>query len=688
MLQLEEGAELRVSSSLDRVDELGRITREAALSVGLPDTPHNRRVLAKSHPSVLSGTLRDNLRYAVRVYQHGAYEPMTTLQLLSYEPRKGYEAEPLAEDWQDGLTSLRLTDLQLTAFPWTQPAIEAAWQAPRGSMDVLPALAHWGSWQGDGTVTLRDLRLLVSARHLLSQMFAAIGWSFTCPHLEVGNGRAWYLYLLGSRWHFYPGKETPHYSRVSLPAGVTTDDFYLDVLPWNVEQNVGQAFKPSGFGHQAWHYTLNRTDLRSLYVDVEIQVDALVDSPPLGYSTTFEVWIFQAGAANYPVKVYKQHILPVYGQPGGGQQRIQRTLNATIVVEFPTNISTAVEEYATPFSVAFQYNGAGLNPTVEGLSPTITFESVTVQWRPDPPYYQPGDVVDVAAGMDPETPAMDVLTGIAQLINGKFVTDLAAKTVRLDVPFSYRTVNEPIVQVPGFYVRNGAPIDLRPQVVEDSLRWTDPSRLSPRYAQYGYSRKADDAVTDADLARWGQTVDTGFGDEGQPADHKQKFFAPTANVQVPGEFVGGSGINVPAIWEGEGAERATEVEPRILNFYGMISGGGETVYRLEGQARTAQPFMSLASLPLNAETLQLESLAFAGSATDLYALHYAQEVIDRGRPVQLLVWGGDRIFDNIDFTRPVLVTFGDSAVEMQPVKKMDHSRGTDLPFILEGWLLK
>ena len=672
-LDLLPGAALRLSKAVDRVDELGRITQEAALALRLPPTARNLRLLAAADLNVLRG---QSFTVPVVVRQAGqAQNGITALALVGFTETDGYEADPYGDDWQEGLEGVTLAELDLGTFRWDLPTVEAAWDALRGEADVLPALADFGAWYSEdgGTVVLEDLRLLVSVRAALRAAFAAVGWGLECPHLEFGDGRFWYAYLSGERWSMYPSKRTDRFVDLEV-SNVTLEVSVAPRIPWEVVANPGGNYKIGALGDGIVVYDLDSLHETEARVQQELTFTVRVNAAPTGGAAAdaepyVRVWFtrldYPAGGAFTAGTQYSTVLERVYPVPFGSGER---------------TISDSITHYNVSNSAGSRHyvfiNYVGLP---EEGDPTVHIDTARLTYRPDPSHYGRGDAIEVGATLSAEITALELVTAVAHLCNAKFTTDLARRTVVMDVPYPYRRTNAPEVTVPGFYQPGAAPLDLRRQTVPGSVTWKRAGEEGARFVEYDLAGDHDAAVTDTDRARWRRRVDRGTGDRSRTDRRENPLFEPTAARSVKAADIGGDGLALPALLSDtiDG-----NPGPRILVYYGLGVGS----YRLEGQARSRYPVLGFAASPLEATGLVIEPLTFAGYAADLYQRFYAREATTRdGLTVEVLLLGGDVTYDALTFRRPILIgTALQGDIEVWPGAVRDHERGSDAPLLLEG----
>jgi hypothetical protein len=712
VLDLDDGAELRVSKALDRVDEVGQITQEAALSLSLPPTPHNRRLLSAADANVTGSTTS---AFPVLVACKGQWLDITEIDLVDFSERDGYEAEPYAEDWQEGLDAMALSAIDVGSIEWTYPAVSAAWAAPIGQRTVLPFLADFGGeWYRQGVdgqdgVDLRDLRIVVSVYHVLRLALQRLDWNFVSPHLLNGDGRHWHCYLSGERWHTYPEKYTPWIVELWMVGR----SFTIEGLTLRTDESArwGDITYQTTSGRDRRDVTLgpfyryryggNHRPNEFPYMQVEFDYDVSVANPAPGGARALRFWVAvhrEGGRDLRRGELLAEHRITVVHIPGRLEQRIQGT--ATLEVEPPTTLAPAEGEADPEKEVGYSINVVDDPAGAASAAPnrdrkSVYAHSLDVVFRPDPEYFSPGD--RVRPRLTDEVSALELLQGIAHLCNAKVTTHLASRTVTLDVPFAYESQVGPdqFIDVPGFYRRTGQPLDMRQRTVPGSFRWrSDRQGTADRYLLYDYVSDNDEAVSEDQRRQWQRRVDTGARGS-EERDRRNPLFEPTAIGRTRRLDTGGVGIDVPRIWTGEGdAERSRAVEPRVLNYWGRVAGPQADAWNFEGAGEPDYPYFSMAAAgaPYAAD----QTFAAPGPLVwrghpgrDLYSRHYAGEVLDwEARSVEVQLLGGDQTYDAIDFRTPLLIATQEGDLLIQPTAVRDHARGSATPLQVEGYVIR
>lgn len=667
------GMELRTTKVMDRVGELGRITQEAALSVGLPGTVRNRAIMEHFDPDSLE---EETTNMSVEIRQRGELQSLTQAEVSAFAPREGYETEFYGDDWLQDIDTLKNQDLELGDFPWTRAAILSAWgdglPAGRPTPFVLPGLCEYGGWYGDGEVSLRDLRLWFNIGQLLKEIFCAVGWTFVCPHLDQGDGRYWYGYLSGLRWHRYRGKKAEQFVELSA-SGIDRNGDPFEALPWVVVQDDENRWGPVGNSVEPIYTYFHDSAISDVaLLSIEIQANVTLPVGPNNETARFYVEIVEttnAGVAE-GVTVFRSNY------QGGVLGPVTLEINEEFYFERELTEGTDVRGY----EVFFYYSDTTV-PVPYRLN------SSSVIFRPDPRHYIEGEQVTIADLLDPEITGKDLLEAVAHLVNGKLVTDQGRKEVTMHVPFSYERVTDSL-KIEGFFKRELGPLDFRDSTVPDSVAWSTGGQSRSRFRVYDFNDGEDAYVELRGRQRFKRRVDRGENNNEQ-TESENPLFEPTLNRFVQAADVGGTGANMPMLWVDDMGNISHEIAARIAVWYGEI-GQGNNSFLLDGLARFDIPFLSmLPDFPL-ADGSEAENLTFTGYANDLYNRHYRREDQQegKGKSITVLLTGGDETYDAIDFRRTLLIDAGNATWEVQPTAVRDHPRGSDVAVLVEARIVK
>lgn len=662
--------DIRLSKSLDSFSDLQGITQQAALGDALSGTPRNRALLEPYRSDVLN---RRTVPMKIEVRKNGERQPITEMLVVSWDasqpPLGEYEIDIYGDDWQEDLKRQRLNEVDLGEYEWTMANILSTWSGDRQQL-VMPLLADFNGWLGSGEVTRKDLRLAFNIWELAKASFCAAGWVLQCQHYESGDGEYAYTHLGGENWFEYANKRAPGFTHLDIPSPLPMPNF--PTLPtFNEVINPGNwnsLFRPLEYLYTTTGDSFNlRIELRNFRVRLP--------APPAGENAyTFYVLTYRNnGGGDVDFIDFQQF-------PGNSEIETVIDVNFDIIDELP-------ETGGTSYSFFFGYED--LSPG--GSGSTYTIESGDVFFRPDPRYYVEDDTIKLADTVNKDLTGWDLFLSIAHLINGKVVTNIAERTVTLLPPDDYEAKRtEDIIE--GFYQRNQRPIDLRRFSNENANRWEAEDNEQNRFVVVGFA-DSDDAYVEQRVAegRYNNTYDRGSG-ENEEDEVLNPLFVETLIKSASADDVGGTGILIPAIWEADD-QRAVEVSPRILIYYGRITQSNPDVtfnWMFEGQLQSTIPYFAQVNnqaLPTGVPSIPL---AFTGYSDDLYQRHYRRELEELfvGIEDAFEITGGDANFDLIDFRKPLLVRGEDADFIIQPIAVLDHQAQSLLPFEVKAQIIK
>ena len=658
------GMELRITKTLDKVDQLGRITQEAALSVTMPYTDRNRAFFAEYEPDALR---RKSGRFAVEVAHDGDRQSLTSGRVTN-SGAGGYELELFGDDWLQDIEDLRLDALDLGTFVWNRANIIDAWGTGRTAPLALPGIASYGGFSAPGTVTLKDVRMWWNVGSLLRALLCAAGWSFVSPHFDDGDGRYWYAYLSGLRWHTYRTKKGPQFVELSV-GSLSRNGDPLQALAWTEVQDDDNRWGTVGNDQEnSYTYFHDSAVDQIALVSVEIELNVTL---PVGSNAETPILYVELvettndGAA-FGTTLFRD-------QYTGGEVTARTVqVSADFYLERTLTVGTDVRKY----EVFFYYeDSAG--------AVAFTINSASLIYRPDPRYYVEGDTITLGDLLDGEISGKELFEAVAHLLNAKIVTDYAKKEVTMYAPYDYARTEDNNT-VPGFY--QPRPVDLRNQTVPDSVEWSDDQETAPRFRVYDFASGDDAIVKERGRDRFRRKVDLGRGTSDE-TEYKNPLFGPTLNLRMPAEIVAGTGIVMPALWSDLDGTINHEPGPRIAVWYGQVEQGDPSApntWSFDGEDQTTVPVLSMISGAGIGEGQKPEPITFTGFVNDLYNRHYRGEIEQGGPTVSVLLTGGDATYDLITFRKTLLVKGATGDYELQPSAVRDHARGSGVALLIEG----
>lgn len=653
-----------LTKALDRINEVQRISQEAALANSLPDTPKNRALLDQFSGDVID---RRKTPIDIEVTYNGDRLPLTGAIVSGYTTDDGgsYEFEMFADDWVDKLEAKPLNEVDAGSYVYSLANVLSSWSGPRREM-VKPVLAHYGGYLTPGDVTRRDLRLWLNLGMLMEAAFCSVGWSFSCEHYETGDGANLYGYLSPESWFSYSNKNDLYYVHLELPEQqLSGADF--DAPVYNELHDPFDLFNnptPRGVDN----YLLGTSqpgEEMSVRVDI-VDLNITIPAAPTGQ------------AAN---------VLTVFVLAGNEDVIFEENFVGTTSGERVVNLNLSAVDIDG--IQGKQYYVGYLMFGENGPVP-FTINSGEVFFRPDPPYYADDSEIVLADLIDPEVTALDLFNSLAHFINGKVETDVASRTVTLRPPYDYTAAESGNI-VPGFYMNNGPAVDFRSRTVPDSTSWEASDVDRDRYRLFKFADPDDEIVKIDDGDRRNRRVDLGSG-KVSTTDIENELFSSTYDRVVDGSLIGGNGARLPHLWDNDEGVPSTDVGFRVGVWYGDIvqdRGVIQSTFLFEGVLRNTIPFLSQVATGLPAG-LSLIPLTFKGYDRDLYQLFYRREteVDDDGIVYELNLTGGVDTYEQITFRRPLLVRGETSDLQVRPIAVKGYRWGSRDPLVVAAKILK
>ncbi|MEL6140790.1 MAG: hypothetical protein AAFU67_04150 [Bacteroidota bacterium] len=666
-LDIAPGAELRTTKTLDRAD-LSQITQEAALSITGNDTYENRDALREYDPDNIN---RKTDLVGVEVTSDGDPVPLNVMSVRGYQPLTGYELELAGDEWKDKLKALKMNELVLGTFSWTLQNILDQW-AVRDNPLAMPDLVHRGTWWEPNQVIRRDLRLLFNTGKLLKAIFCHIGWGFRSPHLINGDGRWWYDYISPLRWHTYSTKKAEQYVELEVGTTQMTGD-ELDIIPWTEVEDPDNT----------WGFIFNQSAETYNYVhNANIDPEYLIL-----FEADFSVTLNPTASPEVPRLV----IVLIENTVTFGTQEVRRW-NFPGAVDAERTIDISLRHYiernrpATSTESTFIvwhelliFYGSGLDGNVPWR-----INSGSMIFRPDPKYFIEDEDIVLGDILDGEMSALEYLEANAHLMNAKLVTDLARKEVIMYSPYDYLGYDGNNVE--GFFQRGQPPLDYRKLTQPNSVQWQDEQIDRERFVLLGFKDDLDKRMEPIGSGAFDRTIDYGRGTP-DTDERRNPMFAPTADVNTTTEETGLGGVRIPAMWTVDPPERSHEITPRKLIWAGPLSFGS---FIFEGQNQLYTPRFGMILTNSSVQGQGIDPLTFLGFANDLYETHYKQELFDEddGNRYSVLLAGGDETYDEIDFRRTIIIQGRFGPIELQVTAVRDHPRGSCVPLLVEGRIIK
>lgn len=649
-----------LTKAIDRINEVQRISQEAALAKSLPATAKNRALFDEFSGDTLN---RRKEPVDIEVTYKGDRLPLTGAIVTGFDPNgedgPAYEFEMFADDWIDRLEALPLADVDAGTYEYTVANVLASWSGPRREI-VKPVPAEYGGFRTPGEITRKDLRMWFNLGLLMEAAFCSIGWSFDCEHFKFGDGANVYGYLSPEDWFSYEDKRTEWFVELEITEPITLPPFER-FLPWNEVYDPFDIYdNPNSilptFDQYGYPPIAEPAELL-------IEVDMVVEFPASGTDVAPDVAI-----------IIDKNNNGTSGLFDFGVFRANRPNNLTLEIQY--RVSDPDMTGGDRYSVS-----------VLGTEEYI-IKSANMRWRPNPRNYGDDNIIPVAKLIDPEITALDLFTSLAHLMNGKVITDVASRTVILRPPYPYQTAEDDRT-VEGFYVDNRPPIDYRDRTVVDGTRWESNDTERNRYRLFKFADSDDERVDASGVPdRYNRRVDLGSGIV-DTTDIENVLFGPTIARRVDGSVIGGDGATLPGLFDNLDGEISTDVGYRVGVWYGQIDQNGPgSSFVFEGQTIALIPFLSQigGSVPTTGTRIPL---TFDGDGRNLYTLFYQRETEsdDDGITYEILLTGGIDTYEQITFRRPLLIRNQPADIIVRPIAVKGYRWGSREPLTVTAKIL-
>lgn len=648
-LDIDDDFSVRMSKALEQVTEFNRVSQEAALSNSLPLTSVNRQVLAVGQMFEVEVTYRGQVL---------AVDRILVVEMDDSIADGRIEIEIFGSGWYDDLEALRLRDIDLGTFDFTNANVLATW-SDREAL-AYPGLAHYGTFYQNrndlARASRRDIRFWFNLFGLMKKAMCEIGWTIESPFYDGEYGKHFYGYLSGERWFSYDNKQHPNRSDLNIPAPQVLAGNPTNVVFSVVNDPAGAWNTP--FRPLEWLYSTvgELADLRVIISNLTVTLPP-PPSPPSDPVGTFVVAVYRNMGGEFEF-VFSE---TVQGNPG---EEVTLTLNYDFIVE---------RGLEAGFSYGVVMGYGDILQIGSGNYYGFTLESCEVSFSPDVYWYVPDDVIGVADVIDESVNGADLFNALAKMIAGKVKTNYADKKVTLYPPFDTAIFDE---NIEGFFQRSDNVIDLSDQVVPNSRVKRYNQDEQERFVLLKFQDSSDGFIdaSDGDKQPYQRRVDLGFG-VSETLEIEIDLFEPTRDVQTDVSEVGeglAEGVEtpfLPALWEGDRGELSFDTGFRIAYNYGLIrqrdTDGNYYELNFEGVVRETFGYLSQSPRrTINDGTADVRAfpVTFVGFQYDLYQLFYRKwlrELYPRYN-YEFLIFLDSLLYERIDFRRPVGILYNDA----------------------------
>ena len=394
-LDLPEDFDIRVTKQLEELTELSKIKQDVALTFDLDFSPINDLLLQKFAYHLRTEDIEP---LEVEIISQDARLPFNLLYCKDVDDtERKYVISIQGGNWLSDLSELRLCDIDLGTFTYSEANVLASW-ANTSDLVIFP-IVDYGRTIMTADYTLKDLRPMFNVDKLIKAAFCAIGWNFNCEFYSSSRGSRLYNTLSPDDWFSYGGKKGSGFSELEV-----IPNFLLENLT-NIEFNVVTDLENRWvFQSGLWGYNIEDTfEGDSLIIEINMTVDLHPPTNPADDALFFGLQV--SSGSNF----YLFHFAtgPQFGQP-------IKTIEINRTIEIDT-----VER---PSLISFFGTYRDTNTATIG---ECRMKSGNVYFRNNPPYIVEDDIINVADLLDCELTGLDILKAATHYINGKFQTDYA-----------------------------------------------------------------------------------------------------------------------------------------------------------------------------------------------------------------------------------------------------------------------
>jgi len=384
---LPEDYGIRKSKSRSELDTDNKVSQEVALSFTLPRSPGNDYFFADYTGAI-----------DVWVWDNGEILEFDEIRLTETK-EEGYEVEIYGSNWAEKLQRLRVRDVDLGEFEYTDAEIAAAWSDE--TIIATPTLASYGGWNQEGSATLKDLRMWFNLTKVMRACFCAIGWQFESSVWDVEPFNRLYGYISGEFWYSYDGKQDPLRVTVANNSQIDFSGLVYSLIFPNEVYDPFDLYNSISAPGEYLYPPAGQTD-----IDLHFRVNATISLPatPTGSpAPTWTLLLYQNRPATDDL--FFPFVEQYQGVPGEAQtitldidfriEGVQAGDSFGIFVEYMDKITPGGDEY--PWSL---------------------LAGGQCRFEPDPPRYIENDTINLGDLIDPNLNALDLFKGMQHMVRG------------------------------------------------------------------------------------------------------------------------------------------------------------------------------------------------------------------------------------------------------------------------------
>lgn len=633
---LPEDYAIRKSKSRSELDTENKVSQEVALSFTLPRSPGNDYFFADYTTPI-----------DVWVWDNGEILEFDEIRLTETK-EEGYEVEIYGSNWAEKLLRLRVRDVDLGEFEYSDAEIAAAWSDE--TIMATPTLASYGGWNQEGSATLKDLRMWFNLTKVMRACFCEIGWQFESTVWDVAPFNRLYGYISGEHWYSYDNKQDP----LRVAVGNNSDLNFTGLVDnlifpntiydpfdlYNSISNPGEYFYPSGGQSEIdLHFRLTCT--------IELPATPAADPSP-----TWSLLLYQFEAPTDTL--FFPFVEQFQGVPGEAQTinididfRLEKVLAGTtfgIFVEYADKITPGGDDY-----------------------PWVLKAGGELRFEPDPPRYIENDTINLGDLVDPNLNALDLFKAMQHMMAGIIKPDFATKTISLFPPYQ---TNIDAVVMEGFFLNSA--LDFTAKTQGGSLIKREISEAHERYLRLQFKESSDEYISKQNypVQIWSKLVDTG-GQKEEIKVLENPIFEPTIERDTTIEEIGflpnGSSVNATpalmALWDNEDGKLSKKLGYRVAYNHGLVEqlNGSGNPFQLVYEGAAISEFGYLSQWPTRRVSVDgFYRPIYGASNGDFYTAFWRLKIIKdfyKNADFEMLLWLTEQDYKDLDFRKPILVDY-------------------------------
>lgn len=687
-LDLPEGFSFQVTENLGQITDINQLAGNGVLDFTLPATPKNVWVFQE----YLSPNALDRVYIPLDVRCFGGRvlaQPQDSM-FFKGASESGIDVSLVESDdfWLTLIQKMRLNEVDCGTFTYTIDNLKDNWNrwiATSGRMFWHP-LVHYGRFwrQQDQFVgaVVEDFLPWFSIRHLLTQGLRQKGWTLDSPLFTENWFQRLWVDVLATEIN-YSGKAAGYITEVSLSADFDFGWNEADFLPtWFQPFKFDVEDSDPGGSHQVTNVP-GQWDLASIFSNLT-EIDSSFKVVLTG--SFFNTDDFPVKFDVVAVSIDQNEILDgVYNLSLGAGEEKEMSLEFDI---FIPGLSSFYLRLQAPTSIddPAQVDGGIITVRAGG----------NVVFTPNSNRIYRGDTVTMSELINPDAGFLEFFKGVVHLMNLKFYTDYANRTVWL-----YPTEDTDLYgnTVEGFLKPPAEAIDITSLVVQGSRKITVKDDDRKRFYRLKFKKSEDPYITKRlgiteDDPLFSELIDLGRGDDTEVVDLANPFFEPTEQITW-------NGLRIPAVWDNTEGRRTARHGYRIImavgNYAQCLSNDPALAtpgwFTFEYIQRSFWPwgcqlpdraFRNSANVWVNSD----ESIVYGGQVggnQSLYSQFWQHEILVRqySKLYEFLVYLDEAWFINLDFRNRLVINYLEDKGVYRLIKKQDFRTNDLLPVILQ-----